>query len=258
MTCRITASPDQPGIRWRIQVANRTGKPLSAMEYPILTCRRQLGDSFHDDAIVHPTLEGVLLCKPQRRLTKGQSASQHYPGKASLQFMYYFDRAGGLYVGAHDTAGHSKSAVVAGTESGLLLNWSHGFPSEYQPTTALAYDVVWKTAGGSWQHGADMYRDWVQNNASWARKKVADRDVSTWLLKTNVFLNFSYHKDSRFSTVQRADAALKAYRDFFGLPIVACAFGWEKHGAWIGPDYFPPRGGDRYYVELSKRLRESP
>jgi hypothetical protein len=69
-----------------------------------------------------------------------------------------------------------------------------------------------------------------------------------------VFLNFGYQANGPFSTVEKADAALKGYRDFFGLPIVACAFGWEKHGAWIGPDYFPPRGGERYYVELSKRL----
>ena len=46
----------------------------------------------------------------------------------------------------------------------------------------------------------------------------------------------------------------EAYRDFFDLPVVACAFGWEKHGAWIGPDYFPPRGGEAYYIELSRRL----
>lgn len=254
VTCRIAASPDRPGIGWRIHVANHSGKPLSAMEYPILACRRQLGESFQDDAIIHPTLEGVLLCKPQQRLTKGRSASQHYPGKASLQFMYFFDSAGGLYVGAHDTAGHSKSAVAAGIDNGLLLNWSHGFPSEYQPTTTLTYDVVLKAGGGSWQHGADMYRDWVENNASWAHDMLTERDVPTWLLKTNVFLNFSYHENSRYNTARSADAALKAYRDFFGLPIVACAFGWEKHGAWIGPDYFPPRGGDQYYVELSKRL----
>ncbi len=114
--------------------------------------------------------------------------------------------------------------------------------------------MIWRTGGGSWQHGADIYRNWAQAEAPWCQKKGAQRDVPEWLLKTNVFLNFAYQEENPFSTPQRADAALNAYREFFDLPIVACAFGWEKHGAWIGPDYFPPRGGDLYYTELSRRL----
>ena len=254
VTCRIEASPDVDGIRWGIEVANGSAQPLSTIQYPILACRRQLGDSCGDDAIVHPSLEGVLLCKPFERLTRGKSVAQPYPGNASMQFMYYFDPGGGLYLGAHDVEGHPKTPVATGTADAVLLDWSHGFPSEHRPTTTLAYDVIWTTGGGSWQHGADIYRDWAQSAAPWCQKKLTERDVPGWLLKTNVFLNFSYSTANRFGTVAGADAAFAAYRELFDLPVVACAFGWEKHGAWIGPDYFPPRGGERYYVELSERL----
>ena len=71
-----------------------------------------------------------------------------------------------------------------------------------------------------------------------------------------MFLNYQVDLEGEFYGAAPADEAFRAYREFLGRPIVACAFGWEKHGAWIGPDCFPPRGGTEYYTDLARLLAD--
>ncbi len=49
---------------------------------------------------------------------------------------------------------------------------------------------------------------------------------------------------------------IKEYHDYFDIPVVTAVFGWEKHGSWIGPDYFPPNPNKQFYLDLVKKLDE--
>jgi len=257
VTVTATADPARPFVRWRIAVENRTGKPISAVEFPIVTCAVQLGKHEADDAIVYPMLEGVLLVRPKVRFRDGLTYGGDWPGGVAAQFVYLFDREGGLYAAAHDPAGYPKAPLLTRAGDVMQVTFRHGFPSEPADRVATEYDVVLGAGGGSWQHGADRYRDWATQHAPWcgAGPLAGRGDVPAWLKRGTVFLNFSFGRGGRFGTVDAADAVFKAWRAYLGRPIVACAFGWEKHGAWIGPDYFPPRGGEAYWRDLSRRLR---
>ncbi len=248
--CRATAGEDSSEIGWRIAVKNDSKFPVTAAEFPRVQMALQLGDRGTDDAIVYPSLEGVLLTDPASRFREQQEQRTTYPGKASSQFLYFFDPEGGFYVSAADSHGYRKDLVAARHGKSLELTVAHRFPRELAAQCQTEYDVVWTSGGGSWQSGASIYRNWAERQP-WCRKKLADRDVPRWLLKTNVFLNFSVRAPGVFSPADAAKETFARYREFLGAPLVATAFGWERHGSWIGPEYFPPFGGEAYYQALA-------
>lgn len=254
--CTITANVNEPGIRFGIDVTNRSSQPLVAIDYPQITCQAKLGADSQDDRLLYPQLEGVLLCNPAENLPMGRSVAKSYPGSACAQFIYFYDPEGGWYSAAEDGRGSTKVPLVRRDRDGLFIAWRHEFPSVPLGRTKLAYDVVWSAAGPSWQDGADIYREWAERNAPWCEKTILAGAAPDWLQQANVFLNYQLDLEGEYYGAEEAGTRFQAYRNFFGLPIVACVFGWEKHGAWIGPDYFPPRGGEEYYTDLASRLAE--
>ncbi len=256
VSCRVYATPDQPGIRWEIEVSNRSNQPLYAIEYPRFTASLPLGDDSQDDRLVCPQSEGIMLCDPTSNLPEEAHLSWEYPGRAGTQFMYLFDGQGGLYTGCHDVDGHAKQALVERSADGLLITYRHRFSSIRLARSRINYDVVWQVADSNWQSGAELYRQWAEAKAPWCEKKLSQRAGPEWLKKAHLFLNFNVLQEGRFDDVARSDAVFQEYQEFVGVPIVACGFNWEKNGAWIGPEYFPPRGGDEFYRQLADRLRK--
>ncbi len=251
--CTVSGGPDDPLLRWRAEVVNRSPFPLVRLEYPLAGLKVRLGKASGDDAIVYPSLEGVLLTEPAKSFRAKQEYRTTYPGKLSAQFMYFFDPEGGFYTAAADGGGRAKDLLVARRGSTLELTVAHRFPRRLEAETTVPYEVVWTTAGGTWQSGADVYRAWVERQ-SWCGAKLRQRDVPQWLTRANVFLNFGVRAEGVFRPASAGAATFARYHEFLQVPLVTAAFGWERHGAWIGPEYFPPFGGEPYYRDLSQEL----
>ncbi len=253
--CRVLADAAGPKIRWGIEIDNASDRPVVAVAYPQAAVPLSLGQGPEDDALVYPASEGSLLCQPGKRMRRGSALSCEYPGKCGCQFVYYFDAKGGLYMAAEDGEGHAKCLEIVRDDRCLRLGWTHRLPAETRPKLKLAYDVAWTCGDGDWQSGADLYRQWVERQP-WCAKKLCERDVPDWLTHANVFLNFNVRAEGKFFPLEAAERSFARYRQFLGRPLVGVPFGWERHGAWIGPEYFPPFGGDAYYVQLSRGLAE--
>ena len=43
---------------------------------------------------------------------------------------------------------------------------------------------------------------------------------------------------------------IRGHQDFFGVPTLAMLWGWERGGAWVAGDYFPPMEGWEKFDEL--------
>ncbi len=254
--CLLSASAERPEIRLSIDITNRSNQPIITVDFPQLTCVEQLDSESADDGILYPQHEGIVLCGPAEHFPEGSLVAKAYPGHLSAQFSYYFDAAGGLYLGAHDTQGYPKQLRLDRTRDGLNFTWRHQQPSVQLARYQLKYELVLMVGGPTWQHGADIYRQWAERKAPWCRQTIVAGAAPDWLQAGCVFLNYKIDPDDEQFGVEQHDALLGQYREFLGLPIVACAFGWEKHGSWIGPDYFPPRGGEQYYRDLAARLQQ--
>lgn len=254
--------PDGSGIACRLDVDNRTSHPITSIAFPILTCELPLTSGDPREAVVFPRHEGVLFRQPSKHFTRvGTWEREQYPGHASAQFMGYYDSGGGVYMAAHDPDGHPKDFRVRRGNAGLELMIVHLAEVPGKQSWSQPYPVVIDTFAGDWMDAADLYRDWSRRQ-TWCAKRIVERDVPAWLREGPAFYNYNATTTTRnkqppaFFPPARAEKGLGQIGEKLSLPMVATPFGWEKHAVWIGPDYFPPNGGDHAYRQLIRSLRE--
>ena len=111
----------------------------------------------------------------------------------------YTKRSLGLYVGAHDADSHLQLAMATGAwptstyAGGAALHWYHIPNNPLAPLTQspweMVYDVVLQGFEGDWYDGAQIYREWVLQNARWTRKgdvatRLANKEFPEYLTTT--------------------------------------------------------------------------
>lgn len=250
VTCKVSGGPKDSLFYWTIGIKNLSDEIICAVEYPKISCKNILGDTSSDDAVVYPVNEGVLLTKMNQPDAR---KSGRYPGNISAQLMYFYDHVGGFYYAAHDGEGYPKDIIVQGGENNITFSQRYVLPFQYEKQVELPYKVATGCFGGRWEDGASVYRNWADKQI-WTEKTISQRSTPSWLKEPNLFINANF--GSRYSKVEQADQMIKKYHDFFDVPVVTAVFGWEKHGSWIGPDYFPPNPNKQFYLDLVKKLDE--
>lgn len=239
-------------LSWTIKISNESDKILNTIEYPVLSCPAIDKQIPTLSGVLYPGFEGTVLTGLNK---EGVSKRDYYPGKLSAQFMYYFVPEGGVYYAAHDSKGYKKALNTSFSKGGIFLSNAYLLPIEYEKEIEMPYPVVTGIAGGRWEAGASVYREWAKAQ-HWCSTRLMDRnDSPEWLKSPRLFINYTYFSPA-FSSVENADRIIKNYHDFFEMPIIATGFGWEKNEIWVGGDYFPPLHGEEYYRELSSRLKE--
>jgi len=252
----------EPGLCFTIEIDNETSWPITAVSYPVITCRLPLSADDPNEAVVFPRHEGVLLRQPHKHLTRpGMWETEKYPGHVSCQFMAYYDKHGGVYVAAEDPAGYAKEFRVRRSQTGLELTVVHNGTEGTKKHWSRPYPVVLDTFEGDWMSAADLYRTWSRRQ-DWCAKRSAERGVPKWLLDGAAFYNYpggllkkAKHQNPFFPPDKAAEE-LGRLRDAMDTPVVATPFSWEKHAVWIGPDYFPPKGGEQAYRDLVQTLHD--
>ena len=249
VTCKVRSNRNDSLIHWSIEIENYSNKTLCTVEYPKISCAESLGE-MKDDAIVYPVHEGVLLTGMNK---KGTQMFQRYPGPVSAQFMYYFDPSGGFYYASYDGEGYPKNIKVSNNGEGIVLSQEYLLPVQFESAIKMPYEVVTGCFGGRWEDGASVYRKWSDRQV-WTEKTINQRKSPFWLKEPNLFINAGF--GSKYKDVESADRMIKGYHDYFDIPVITAVFRWEKHGDWIGPDYFPPNPNKEFYVDLVKRLEK--
>ncbi len=250
VTCKVSGDPRDSLLHWSIEIKNLSQEIICAVEYPKISCKSTLGDTSSDDAVVYPVDEGALLTKINQ---PGARMAGRYPGKVSAQLMYFFDPSGGFYYAAYDGEGYPKDIIVQSGEKDITFSQKYILPIRYEKYVELPYEVVTGCFGGRWEDGAGVYREWSDKQI-WTEKTIRQRSTPSWLKEPNLFINANL--GSKYRNVEQADQMIKEYHDYFDIPVVTAVFGWEKHGSWIGPDYFPPNPNKQFYLDLVKKLDE--
>lgn len=268
--CRVTADPGDGMIRWRFSATPKPGWAVYETDYPSVCLTPSIGDSPEDDCVVTGDAKGGVVrypMDPKREYWK----SRHYstsPGHLTSPFGAFYDPAGGLYTAAEDTEGYFKGLLMDrwwrqqlkdGTfrEGDFLLEWRH---FEFSPTTfSPTYDVVMRAFGGrdgeatDWRDAADIYRAWAKDRR-WCRTKMVDRpDLPDWAKKGPAQMKFNRAWFRHPGLVKRWCEEYFTKR-FPGVPFVAEIEGWEHHGDWVTPEYFPCYPSDADFTAFCKTL----
>ena len=271
MICRITADPGNGLIRWRFAATPKTGWAVYETDFPSVYLTPSIGESPEDDCVVTGDAKGGVIrnpMDPQREYWKNRHYSTN-PGHLASTFGAFYDGQGGLYTDVVDTEGHFKGLLMDrwwrttlpdGTfrEGDFLLEWRH---FEFSPTTyAPPYDVTMRAFGGTdgqaidWRDAADIYRERTKD-CPWNRVKLIDRpDIPAWAKNGPFQMKFNRAWFRHPGLVARW-AKEYAARRFPGVPFVTEVEGWEHHGDWITPEYFPCYPSDADFSAFCRDLR---
>lgn len=237
---------------------------VAALEYPILGGLTDQGDRTY---LAHGWTTGVLVQNPASVLPEtGALRFTPYPESfsgASLQLMsLYHQGQAGLYLAAHDGAGHQKWLNAYTHQGTLILSHMAGM-EDLRPgaPVEMTWDFVVRfTPGTGWEDAAEMYRDFALSQPWCRRGPLYQRtDRARWLHEEMGYCTFGInagHDRSRWLKRYREDIGQKGFHvlgpDWTNQPQT---FGWGVPGGmedWL-PSHFDPdtleairENGDRF------------
>lgn len=157
-----------------------------------------------------------------------------YPARMSMQWYDWTNGREGLYIGSHDTTGHTKCAhVERSAKTGLLQMGFIFYPMIETDEVYVGTDVVYQPHLGDWHTASKIYRAFMEESGylKLTEQRPWAKEFKGWLrviLKPHhCELNWDYH-----DIPMLFDDARSAGLDTLFL------LGWEKGGfARMWPDY---------------------
>ena len=254
---------------WNLQIENNTNYAIRTILFPVIKVISPLSGS--SDRILIPKADGYLLPCPSVQEWEGDypfrrtnqrfaypGEGRQFPENLCAQFLAYYDTKGGLYIGAHDPNANPKRLGPVWNDSNTLDFTPEKMCAETpNGNDGINYNIVIGIFRGDWQDAALIYKKWAEKQ-SWCSKKIIERnDIPKWIKDGAFFLNFRVrYQDGGEEYLDKVPDFCKKWKDCLDIPIVAMMTGWEKHGEWLGPDYFPLFGGNKM-KDMCKALKES-
>lgn len=257
VVCTVRSKPGDRMVRWGLAVHMQEGWVLESAQYPFVTLAAPLGGRVEDDAAVVGSAKGGVIRKPGE-MKAGASVSISQPGNMAAQFGCYYDGRAGFYTAAEDGRGCPKDLILTRSGSGVEFSWF--WPCFATGTVTQAYDIVMSTFGGAdgepadWRDAADLYKAWALAQPWCATTFERRGDLPAWLKDGPAMVRFGRDWLSDPSRIERW---LSEYwqKNFPQTPLITAYWGWEKHGDWVTPDYFPLFPSDEQFTRLVAKTR---
>ncbi len=252
---RVSPASEGTGLAWRIEVAPLDSSlAVARVIFPVLHLRAPLGKESAEDRIVVPYREGHLIRDPLRGVRPDERLRKAWPYPADMvgQFIGYFSNRAGCLLWADDTEGHVKwfGFERQKNEAGLVFFVDHRMPLDPGKAWRMAYNVRTSFFAKTWQAGAGLYRAWAAKQF-WCKTRFRDRTDISPILHAPCLAISSSLRSENFDVLPDV---LGGYVKRFKAPVVYRPLGWEKHGAWVGIDYFPPFPSEAKFRSLVAAL----
>jgi hypothetical protein len=284
----IKTSPDSPFAHFKISLDNQVNLEVMDVHFPIVVCAYDLGGKPDAENLVlpHGYCSGQLLTNFKgeesvstpigvfwkRKLKPDNWTTwlwhdwniEHYPGWQFAQFLAYYNERAGLYLACNDTTGHIKSFKILHREPGFRMGIAHIGDWQQSTNRTLEYDVLLSSFQGDWYDAAEIYRTWSLQQ-KWATPLTQRDDVPEWLLDSPVYVTIRAQgivdegpvfPVEEFIPYEKCIPLLEKVSNRVEAPVVAVFMSWEKAGAWIYPECFPPVGGETSITNFTRMARE--
>jgi len=257
VVCTARLQADDSLIRWGITVEVPQGWVLDYVQYPCIMLASPLGRGSDDDAAVLGATKGGII-RPASMKT-GSRVSIGQPGNMAAQFGCYYDDRVGFYTASEDDRGYPKNLILSRREEGVEICWHRSMLAI--GTVTQDYEVVTGTFGGShgepaeWRDAADIYKKWAATR-TWCATPFAQRkDLPEWLKQGPAMVRFGRHW---LAEPERIERWITEYwqKHYPAAPLITAYWGWEKHGSWVTPDYFPVYPSDEAFTKLVADTRK--
>ena len=245
------------GLTASIEVSCPPGKVLEEVRFPYLLIPGKLGDSARSVKLFMPGADGYVATREGliRRGWNGRT----WPGSASMQFMAYYDDAGGLTVQTRDTEGRPKDfrAVFNRQRDRMEFGVGHQLPAVAGRAFASG-PIVLAPCDGNWMSAATIYRAWARKQW-WAKPKAGDALPPQWLREGFLTLGGVFRPLGMGKHVVPLDKwpdVVRTWRTETGAAnILLDVRGWERYGQYCSPFYFPMHPSDEAIQGVADSVR---
>lgn len=255
----------QEAIDWRISVVNGTPLCLEWIDFPQFTVPNKLKGTDGDKGaeIFWGFNEGVVVddlrkrenswfpYEPPEYPSKGTAGV--YPGAVETQFMAYYDRESGLYIGAHDAQGHVKGIDFYAVGDGIKLQFRLFTGLDAGQDFYMDYGLVIDFFIGDWHEAAEIYRRWFDAHKSDAFHPVWDNPyLPRWYADSPIVVTYPVRgrHDVDEMTPNKLFPYMNAMQHIERLAreldsrILVILMHWEGTAPWAPPYVWPPYGGE--------------
>ncbi len=277
VTVTINVAKDSPFMHWNMSVNNNTPYTIDYIDFPNVIVPDDLIATGGTGRIFWPAQEGCLIedmrireespwlkFKPIEYPQMGWGGL--YPASTQMQFMAYYNAAGGLYLAAHDEQCNPKGIEFHRLDkNGIILNFRL-FPGGVgKGVYKMPYNMVLGVFDGDWYDAADIYRNWRETSKIPVPTKIKDNKMlPDWYFDSPVVITYPVrgHKDmgdmspNELFPYTNALKYIDKYNKEFNSKIMALLMHWEGSAPWAPPYVWPPYGGEKKYLDFVEGLHK--
>jgi hypothetical protein len=264
--CSIRKGTDT-AFEFGLDLRNNTGWKIVSVEYPLLFLPAALEGE--NDWILWDQ------CIGNGTLIHGFKNAYKTPNKAfdgsfsePIQMCAVGTTKESLYFCTMDTQHYAKNLQPIWTGKNLKVSNTHCFDEEDYTRFVLPYKAGLSLLNdGEWFAAAEKYRDWAEKQ-EWTKRKMWEReDTPKWWLDSPIMLSIKERGKRNSDMGQRPSLwchplekgvpRIKELSERFDSPVIVQVFHWEKGGAFINGDHFPPLSGYEGTKRFFDLLHES-
>jgi hypothetical protein len=180
----------------------------------------------------------------------GMSYGGTYPScSAAMQFVAFYNRGRGLYIGAHDPQANHKHLHMSANEQGAQFTCTNfpAIPKKGGGTYKVPFEAAIGVFTGDHYDAAQIYRKFALN-CPWSKAgPVSKRPIPQWLKDTDLWLR---PRGAPEDNLEITKQALK----YFDVPTACHWYDWHLIPYdTLYPEYFPPKPG---FAEAVKELQD--
>ncbi|MCL4206148.1 MAG: hypothetical protein KJ000_26995 [Pirellulaceae bacterium] len=242
---RVRLSPSPGETHWWMAAEPKDAAlAVGQVTFPVLLTPRSTGGE--EKRYLFPMFEGRFSPLSQPPMWRP------YPAHLFAQMIACVGAAGGFLLWTDDGEGQVKAFGFTNLRSTAMFGVRHQMPYEPARRWEMPYHTRLSFCGGTWQDAAEVYRVWATAQP-WSNTPLRERQDAPELLRhPPLCISTQIEKEDLTDLPDR----LAAWGERFDVPIIYRPLGWEKHGNWVGIDYFPPSIGEDQFRTLASRLKE--
>lgn len=260
----ITIHHDDPYIEMRLSIENNEDYIIENIFFPLIWGLGSIGEESYDDTVFYPGGDGILLHDPLSYLDDLIITGGFYPGDLSLQLLCHYDKdEAGLYFACYDINGSPKKINYGPMEwdgiDHLATSFEFYIPSEPSNDFIMDYNAVIGVFHGDWYEAAALYKQWAITTPFVEGGKIGEgKDTPDWFYDTSI-IQLVNRDNPAIEVFSLSDIAsiTNEYATSTGLDTSVLIIGWEQHGAWVGPYYYPPVEGESSFRQAINNLKQA-
>ena len=262
----------QDKIIWNIHIENQTACAIEYIDFPNISCYGTYQENGGQASVLWPYNEGVLIKNSDRKkemadpVFPSQGNYGMFPYMVSAQFMLFLTGDMGLYMGVHDATRSPKGLDFCTDGSSTTFRTRLFTGAGFGESVSTDYDVVWEGFAGTWYHGAEIYRNWLETAIPDNAKKVCNDDRLPQWYRDDMPVVLTYPvrgvhdmdemQPNKLFPYCNALPHIEHYSQTFDSKIMALLMHWEGTAPWAPPYVWPPYGGEDIFNDFAEKLHK--